>query len=395
MTGFPGGAAADHKARFQESRDRPPVRDRENRELERSRFPVKPERLRGLEGNFVVWRFIAKRLLETAVVVLGVSVIVFVLLRIMPGDPVQLLFGEGDDADLAASREMYRQMLGLDRPLPVQYLIFLKEIFTLHLGNSLVRGGEPVIQMVGRALPLTIELSIFALVIGLLIAIPVAVLCALKQNTFWDRGGTGFALIGASMPNFWQGILLIMFLAVWMPVFPVSGVLAQHITIERITGAPFTDAVLTGNWEGARSAFMHLVLPATTLGTTLSGQFVRVLRSSLLEVKHQEFVHAFRARGIGEPTIVSHLLHNALPTTVVIIGMRIGMLLSGTIVIETLFAYPGMGFLLVQGINARDFPVVQGVVVLLTVLVVLSNLIADIIHAWLDPRVKLAYQKGK
>nr|PZN37882.1 MAG: hypothetical protein DIU59_15885 [Pseudomonadota bacterium] len=156
---------------------------------------------------------------------------------------------------------------------------------------------------------------------------------------------------------------------------------------------PYT--VLTGNWEGARSAFMHLVLPATTLGTTLSGQFVRVLRSSLLEVKHQEFVHAFRARGIGEPTIVSHLLHNALPTTVVIIGMRIGMLLSGTIVIETLFAYPGMGFLLVQGINARDFPVVQGVVVLLTVLVVLSNLIADIIHAWLDPRVKLAYQKGK
>lgn len=339
-------------------------------------------------------KFILSRLFQTLVVVLGVTVIVFFILRVMPGDPVQLLFGDGDDADLGAARLRYEQMLGLDQPLPVQYFKFLSEIFTLNFGNSLVRGGEPVIAMIGRALPLTIELSIAALIIALLIAIPVAVLSALRQNTAWDRGATSLALVGVSMPNFWQGILLIMVLAVWFPIFPVSGVVAQHLTITPVTGMPLTDALLTGNWEAARSVFMHLMLPAFTLGTSISGQFVRVLRSSLLEVKHQDFIQAFRARGISEQNITKHMLHNAMPTTVVIVGMRIGALLSGTIVIETLFAYPGMGYLLVQGINARDFPVVQGVVVLLTVLVILCNLIADLAHGWLDPRVKLNNEKG-
>lgn len=339
-------------------------------------------------------KFILARLFQTLIVVLGVTVIVFFILRVMPGDPVQLLFGDGDDADLGAARLRYEQMLGLDQPLPVQYLRFLGEILTFNFGNSLVRGGEPVIHMIGRALPLTIELSLAALVIALAIAIPVAVLSALRQNTAWDRSATSLALIGVSMPNFWQGILLIMFLAVWLPIFPVSGVLDQHLTINRVTGMPFTDSLLTGNWEAARSVIMHLMLPAITLGTSIAGQFVRVLRSSLLEVKHQDFIQAFRARGLGERKITKHMLHNAMPTTAVIVGMRIGALLSGTIVIETLFAYPGMGYLLVQGINARDFPVVQGVVVLLTILVILCNLAADIMHGWLDPRIKLSRGKG-
>lgn len=339
-------------------------------------------------------RFLLSRVLQTFVVVLGVTVIVFVILRVMPGDPIQMLFGDGDAVDLAAARDEYRKMLGLDQSLPVQYLKFLHEILSLNFGNSLIRGGEPVIAMIGRALPLTFELSLASLVVALLIAIPVAILSALKQNTGWDRGATSLALIGVSMPNFWQGILLIMFLSVWIPIFPVSGVMAQELTVTRITGMPFTDAVLNGNFEAAGSVIMHMALPALTLGTSIAGQFVRVLRSSLLEVKHQDFIQAFRARGIKEGKIIIHMLHNALPTTAVIVGMRIGTLLSGTIVIETLFAYPGMGFLLVQGINARDFPVVQGVVVLLTVMVILSNLAADIIHGWLDPRVKLGRGKG-
>lgn len=327
-------------------------------------------------------------------VVLGVTIIVFFILRVMPGDPIQLLFGDGDDADIGAARQRYIELLGLDQPLPIQYLKFVSEILRLNFGNSLIRGGEPVIQMVGRALPLTIELSLVSLAIALAIAIPVAILSALKQNTAWDRGATSLALVGVSMPSFWQGILLIMFLAVWYPIFPVSGVMAQHLSVPRVTGMPLTDALIAGNWEAARSVFMHLMLPAITLGTSIAGQFVRVLRSSLLEVKHQDFIQAFRARGISERNITLHMLHNALPTTAVIVGMRIGALLSGTIVIETLFAYPGMGFLLVQGINARDFPVVQGVVVLLTVMVILSNLAADIVHGWLDPRIKLGRGKG-
>lgn len=339
-------------------------------------------------------KYILRRLGQTLIVVLGVTVIVFVILRVMPGDPVGLMFGEGDDANLGESRLRYEQALGLDQPLPVQYFKFLGQIATGDFGNSIVRGGEPVMSMVGRALPLTIELSIASLIIALAIAVPVAILSALKQNTIWDRGGTAFALMGVSMPSFWQGIMLIMFLSVWFRILPVSGVMDPEISIRRITGMAFTDAVLTGNWEAAWSVFRHLLLPAITLGTGIAGQFVRVLRSSLLEVKHQDFIDAFRARGLGERSVVWHMLHNALPTTAVIVGLRIGALLSGTLVIETVFAYPGMGFLLIQAINARDFPVVQGVVVLLTVMVILANLVADIVHGWLDPRIKLSGSGG-
>jgi len=339
--------------------------------------------------NFVLHRFG-----QTLIVLFGVTVIIFFVLRVMPGDPVGLIFGEGDDMDLGESRRLYEEQLGLDQPLYVQYAKFLGEISRGEFGTSFVRGGEPVIEMVGRALPLTIELSVFALLIALAISVPIAILSALKQNTIWDRGGTAFALIGVSLPSFWQGIMLIMFFAVWAPIFPVSGVMDAHLRIDRITGAPITDAVLTGNWEAAWSVLRHMVLPAITLGTGISGQFVRVLRSSLLEVKHQDFIDALRARGISEPTVVRHMLHNALPTTAVIIGLRIGALLSGTIVIETVFAYPGMGFLLIQGINARDFPVVQGVVVLLTAMVIAANLLADILHGMLDPRVKLSGGTG-
>lgn len=334
-------------------------------------------------------KYILHRLLQTLIVVLGVTVIVFVILRIMPGDPVQLMFGEGDDANLGEARERYEQMLGLDQPLPIQYLKFLGQIFTGDFGNSIIRGGEPVLEMVGRALPLTLELAIASLVVALLIAVPIAILSALKQNTLWDRGATALALVGVSMPSFWQAILLILLLAVWVPIFPVSGVLDPQLKIHAITGMPLTDSILTGNWEAAWSVFRHLILPAVTLGTHIAGQFVRVLRSSLLEVKHQDFIDAIRARGVKESSVIGHMLHNALPTTVVIVGLRIGALLSGTIIIESVFSYPGMGFLLIQAINSRDFPVVQGVVVLLTVMVIFSNLIADIVHGWLDPRIKL------
>jgi ABC-type dipeptide/oligopeptide/nickel transport system permease component len=341
-----------------------------------------------------VTRFILERLWQTLVVVLGVTVIVFFILRVMPGDPVQLMFGDGDDANLGEARQHYQEMLGLDQPLPVQYLRFVSDLARGNFGNSIIRGGEPVLNMVSRALPITIELSIFSLIVALLIAVPIAILSALKQNTLWDRGGTALALVGVSMPSFWQGIMLIMFLAVFVPIFPVSGVIDARLSIARLTGMPLTDSILSGNWPAAWSVLRHIVLPGLTLGTSIAGQFVRVLRSSLLEVKHQDFIDAFRARGLSERKVVLHMLHNALPTTAVIVGMRIGALLSGTIVIETVFAYPGMGYLLVQAINSRDFPVVQGVVVLLTVMVILANLLADIVHGWLDPRVKLSGGKG-
>lgn len=342
-------------------------------------------------------KYLLHRFGQTLIVVAGVTVIVFIILRIMPGDPVALIFSEVDDdaGDIVAQRAEYEALLGLDRPLPAQYVSFLGELARGDLGDSIVRRGQSVAGMIGRAMPITIELAIAAMVVALLVAVPVAVVSALRQNSLWDRGGTAFALIGVSMPSFWQGIMLIMIFGVWIPILPVSGVMPVGTQITRVTGMPFTDALLTGNWEVARTVARHLVLPAITLGTAVAAQFVRVLRSSLLEVKHQDFVDAFRARGIRERTIVGHMLHNALPTTVVIVGLRVGALLSGTIVIETVFAYPGMGLLLIQAIQARDFPVVQGVVVLMTVLVIAANLIADVVHGWMDPRIKLSTDKAK
>jgi dipeptide transport system permease protein len=336
-------------------------------------------------------RHILQRLGQTVIVILGVTVLVFFILRIMPGDPVALMFSGSDDSEFTTmeARREFEAQLGMDRPLPLQYLHFVGELARGDLGTS-IRRSEPVTTMIARALPLTIELTLASLVIAIVIAVPVAIVSAMRQNTLFDRGGTALALVGVSLPSFWQGIMLIMIFSVRWPILPVSGVLDLGITLERVTGLPTLDALLTGNWEAVRSLFRHLVLPAITLGTGVAASLVRILRSSLLEIKHQDFVDAFRARGLKERTVMSHMLHNAAPTSVVILGLRIGSLLGGTLVIETVFAYPGMGHLLITSIHMRDFPVVQGVVIVTTLLVIFSNLAADIAHGWLDPRVKLS-----
>lgn len=332
-------------------------------------------------------KFIAGRVGQATFVLLGASIVVFFILRILPGDPVALLFSDGESFSPAAEAA-YRAELGLDRPLATQYLSFVGEIVRGDLGQSILR-KMPVDRMIAQALPLTVELTLAGLVIALVIAVPVAVVGALRQNSLLDRAGSLVALAGVSMPNFWQGILLIMLLGVYYPILPISGVIDIGLEIAPITGLPTLDALLGRNWEALGSQLRHLVLPAITLGTTTSAQIVRILRSSLLDVKHQDFIDALRARGLSERRVTLHMLRNALPTTVVIVGMRVGLLLSGTIVIETVFAYPGIGSLLIRAINDRDFPVVQSVVIVFTALVIISNLLADIVHGMLDPRIKV------
>lgn len=336
-------------------------------------------------------RFVLQRAAQTVIVLLGVTVLVFAVLRIIPGDPVALVF-TGDDEDgvanAAEARREYAERLGLDRPLPVQYAAFLSEAARGDLGQSLRRNTD-VSALVGQALPLTVELTAAGMVIAIVVALPVAVLGALRQNTWWDRGGSAFALIGMSLPSFWQGIMLIMLFAVTFPLLPASGVIDVGVNVRRITGMPIFDSLVTGNWEGLASSIRHLVLPAITLGTGVAAGFTRILRSSLLEVKYQDFIDAYRARGLGKHRIVAHMIRNALPTTVVIFGMRLGTLLGGTLVIETVFAYPGMGWLLINSIYQRDYPVVQGTVLVMTIIVVLANFASDLLHGWLDPRVKV------
>ncbi len=330
--------------------------------------------------------FIARRLGQTVLVLFGVSIIVFSLIHITPGDAVDVMFaGENVSAE---QREAYRQQLGLDQPLAQQYLSYMAGVFQGDLGTS-IRRGVPVADVIFATIPATVELTLAALLVAIVIAVPVAVVSALRQGSVWDRGGSVLALFGISMPSFWLGIMLILIFAVGLQWFPASGRLGVSADLQQITGFLLVDAALQGDWEAFGSGLRHLALPAITLGTAITATLSRVLRSGLLEVKSQDYIDALRARGLRFRVVLRHMLRNALPATVIVMGVRIGSLLGGAIVIEVVFGWPGLGRLIVDAIQARDFPVVQGAVLVLAVLFVLVNLLTDVLQAWLDPRVKL------
>jgi ABC-type dipeptide/oligopeptide/nickel transport system permease component len=246
-----------------------------------------------------------------------------------------------------------------------------------------------VSTLIGDTLPATLELTAAALLVALVIAVPVALVSALRQGSAWDRGGSVGALFGISMPSFWLGIMLILVFAVNVNVFPPDGRLDLGVGVNRITGVVVVDALLTANWEALRSALVHLVLPAVTLGTAITATIARVLRSGLLEVKNQDYIEALRARGLASTRVIRHMLRNALPPTVTVLGVRIGVLLGGAIVVEMVFSWPGLGRLIVDSVRARDYPVVQGAVLTMAIVFALVNFVSDLVHGWLDPRVKL------
>jgi ABC-type dipeptide/oligopeptide/nickel transport system permease component len=329
--------------------------------------------------------FLLRRVSQTVIVLLSVSVIVFSLIHLTPGDPVDVIFtGENVSAE---QKDAYRQQLGLDQPMPVQYVQFVGSAATGDLGRS-IRRGTPVSSLIASALPATIELTLAAVVIAVVIAVPVALVAALRRGSWWDRTGSVGALFGISMPSFWLGIMFILIFAVRLSVLPPTGRLDHGLGLQRLTGMAVLDSTLTGNWPALRSALLHLVLPAITLGTAIAATMMRVLRSGLLEVKNQDYVDALKARGLRFRTTVTHLLRNALPATVTVMGIRIGALLGGAIVVETVFSWPGLGRLIVDAIRARDYPVVQGAVLVMAVLFTLINLSADLINGWLDPRIR-------
>lgn len=330
--------------------------------------------------------FILRRLGQTVLVLLGVSIIVFSLIHITPGDAVDVMFaGENVSAE---QREAYREQLGLDQPIVQQYFSYMGGVVQGDLGTS-IRQGTPVAGIIFSTVPATVELTLAALLVAIVIAVPVAVVSALRQGSVWDRGGSILALFGISMPSFWLGIMLILIFSVGMQWLPASGRIDVGSGLAQITGILLIDALLQGNWAAFGSGLRHIALPAITLGTAITATLARVLRSGLLEVKGQDYVDALRARGLKFATILRHMLRNALPATVIVMGVRIGSLLGGAIVVEVVFGWPGLGRLVVDAIQSRDFPVVQGAVLVMAVLFVVVNLITDIVQAWLDPRVKL------
>ncbi len=305
-----------------------------------------------------VLRFLARRLLLAIPVLLGAATIVFALVHLIPGDPVQAMLGDAASPESVAE---LRGRLGLDRPLPVQYAAFLSGAARGDLGVSL-RTNERVTAAIAARLPATVELALAAMLVAVAIAIPAGVMAAVKAGTGIDHAATTLALVGISMPNFWLGPLLAIVFSVGLGWLPVSG----------------------------RGTLAHLVLPAVTLGAPLAAVLARMTRASLIEELRELYVTAARARGLSTARVVlKHALRNSLIPIVTVLGLQVGAVLTGAVITETIFAWPGVGRLLIQSIGFRDYPLVQGCILLIAVTYVSVNLLTDMAYAYLDPRIRL------
>ena len=304
------------------------------------------------------WAYIIRRAWQSLTILLGVSVVVFALMH-LSGDPIRLLAPVDTTAE---ELEALRKLHGLDRPVPVQYWSFLSGVLRGDFGKSL-RSGENALHLALERIPATGKLALTALAISLIIALPFGVLAAVKRNTWIDRTVMGFALIGQSMPVFWLGILLILVFAVNLGVLPATG---------------------------TRAGWRSLILPGITLGMFNMARTARLLRSELLEVLQAEFITTARAKGLTERVVLwRHAFRNAVIPLVTLIGLDLGALLAGSVITETIFAWPGIGRLAVNAIYGRDYPVVQATVLVVASIYVIINFLVDMSYAFLNPRVQL------
>ncbi|MBN1287268.1 MAG: ABC transporter permease [Anaerolineae bacterium] len=329
-------------------------------------------------------RYIARRILETIPVLIGASILVFMIVRLIPGGPETVLLGERASEENVAR---LRENLGLDRPLTEQYLIYVANVLRGDLGNS-IAGNIPIAREFQQRFPATVELSVTALLISL-IAIPLGMISAVRRGSWVDTLTMISALIGISMPIFWLGLLLLWIFGVQLHWLPFIGRLSNNMEIQTITGLNTIDALLTGNWAGFFDALRHLVLPAMTLSTIPIAITARITRSTMLEVLYMDYVRTARAKGLPEGTVIRrHALRNALLPVVTIFGLQIGSLLSGAVLTETIFSWPGIGRWLFNSIQGRDYPIVQSVTLIVTFIFVTVNLLIDLSYAWLNPRIR-------
>jgi peptide/nickel transport system permease protein len=270
-----------------------------------------------------------------------------------------------------------------------QLWYFLRDAVQGDLGYSYIK-KQPVTILIGQRLPATIELAAGALLIALLIAFPIGIYSAMRQNSLVDRLSMAGAFLGISMPGFWLGIVLILIFAVWLKWLPVQGRIAHEADLEIITGFYVLDSLITANWIALWSSLRHLLLPSITLGAAVAAIVARVLRSSMLEILRADYVQLARAKGAPEGLVVlKHALRNALIPTVTVVGLQVGVLLGGNMIIETVFGWPGLGRMVVEAIFNRDFPLVQGAVMVYAFTFVLANLIVDVLYTYLNPKITL------
>ncbi|MGA1712024.1 MAG: nickel ABC transporter permease [bacterium] len=305
-------------------------------------------------GNFLL-----RRLLLLIPVLWGVATLVFLLLHFIPGDPVDLMLG---DSALGTDRETLRDQLGLNDPLIVQYLRYFGDLLQGDWGTSLF-SKKPVFEEIMERVPATMELMFGAMVVTILVAMPLGLIAAVNKGTWIDQGAMIFSLLGVSIPNFWLGPMLILLFSIHFDLLPVN----------------------------ERGGLEHLILPALTLGTSLASILARITRSSVVETLQAEYIRTARSKGISELWILfRHALRNALIPIVTVIGLQVGVLLSGAIITEAIFDWPGLGNLLISAINSRNYPLVQGCVLFIAGSYVMVNLVIDLLYAYLDPRIRLS-----
>jgi peptide/nickel transport system permease protein len=331
---------------------------------------------------------ILERLLAAIPIMVGVAVIVFFFMRLTPGDPVDIMMGQGG-AVSAGEVERLRSEFNLDRPLYEQLWLFLTDLARGDLGNSFTR-QQPVTKLIVDRLPATIELALGALLFGLLLAFPIGIISAVKQNSLLDRLSMAGAFLGISMPSFWLGILLILLFSVQLKWLPVQGRIGHDVALQSVTGFYVIDSILTGNMPALVSTIRHLILPSITLGAGVAAIVARVLRSSLLEILRSDYVKLARAKGASESTtVLKHALRNALIPTVTVVGLQVGVLLGGNMIVEAVFGWPGLGRLVVDAIFNRDFPLVQGAVMVYAFTFVAANLVVDVLYTYLNPKIEM------
>ena len=331
-------------------------------------------------------RFLLTRLTLVVPTFIGMTLLAFFLIRLVPGDPIETMAGErGIDPERHAA---LRKEYGLDRPVLVQYGIYIDRVLHGDLGKSMIT-QEPVLKEFAALFPATIELALCAILFALLLGIPAGIVAAVRRNSPFDHGVMGVSLTGYSMPIFWWGLLLILLFSVQLGWTPVSGRISVQYYLEPVTGFLTIDSLLSGEKGAFRSAVAHLVLPTIVLGTQPLAIIARMTRSAMLEVLGEDYIRTARAKGLSNRVVLTrHALRNAAVPIVTVIGIGIALLISGVVITETVFNIPGLGRLTVDAVLKRDYPVVQGLILVFAGAKVLVNLVIDISYAFLDPRIR-------
>lgn len=333
-----------------------------------------------------MFRYILKRLLLLLPTFIGITIVSFGFVRVLPGDPVLLMAGER-----GLTEERYAALLkefGYDRPIWQQYLEYLGNLVTGDFGNSLVT-KKPVLTEFFTLFPATVELSLVAIIIAIIVGIPAGIIAASKRGSFLDQTLMGTALVGYSMPIFWWGLLLIIVFSGWLQWTPVSGRISLLYFFPQETGFMLIDSILSGQKGAFGSAVKHLILPSIVLATIPLAVIARQTRSAMLEVLGEDYVRTAKAKGLSSWRVVGiHALRNAMIPVITVIGLSVGTLLAGAILTETIFSWPGIGKWMVDSIFRRDYPVVQSGLLLIAAVVMLVNLLVDMTYGLINPRIR-------